>query len=343
MDKKKWIFTAAVVTALLLFFLILFWPKAQNMDTVGICYREKTTEQNREERAALEGLLTEKGLKLTVVDADGDQAKQLKLIGELAKQGCDSLIVEPVMSDAAQELLQALDAAGVPAVLINRRIDTALLTPYSKIAYIGVDPAEPGKLQAQMLTALSDGGDINGDGVVSYMLLQGPENHQDTAMWKESLEKTLAESGRETEQITAVCGDWTRESGKKLCAQEIAKFGKDIEVVFCGNDQMALGAIEAIADGGRTMNIDVYLYGIGGDQEALQKTQERTLSGTVYTDPVVYRTAVVNTVLSQIKDEPVEKLQIIPYTTITEANIAKYLTSVSRVIEPDDSETQTNP
>lgn len=343
MEKKKWIFTAAVAAALLLFLLILFWPKAPDVDTVGICYREKTTEQNREERAALESLLTEKGLKLTVVDADGDQAKQLTLIGELANQGCDSLVVEPVMSDAAKELLQALDATGLPAVLMNRRIDTALLTPYSKLAYIGVDPTEPGKLQAQMLTALSDGGDINGDGVVSYMLLQGPENHQDAVLWKESLEKALAESGKETEQLTAVCGDWTRESGKKLCSQEIAKYGKDIEVIFCGNDQMALGALEAIADGGRTVGIDVYLYGIGGDQEALQKTKDRTLSGTVYTDPVVYRTAVVNTVVSQIQGKSVDKLQIIPYTTITEGNIQRYLTSVSKITEPDPTATQTSP
>lgn len=343
MDKKKWIFTAAVAVALLLFFLVLFWPKASNVDTVGICYREKTTEQNREGRAALESLLTEKGVKLTVVDADGDQAKQLQQIAELAKQGCDSLIVEPVMSDAAKELLQALDATGLPAVLMNRKIDTTLLTDYQNIAYIGVEPTEPGKLQAQMLSALSDGGDINGDGVVSYMLLQGPENHQDAAIWKASLEKVLAESGGETEQITAVCGDWTRESGKKLCSQEIAKFGKDIEVIFCGNDQMALGALEAIADGGRTVGIDVYLYGIGGDPEALQKTKDRTLSGTVYTDPAAYRTAVVNTVFSQIKGESVDKVQIIPYTTITEGNIQRYLTSVSKITEPDPTATQTSP
>lgn len=321
MDKRKWILIAAAATAVVvvtvLLFVFLRSPKTPDADIVGLCYRDQTTDANQAERAALEALLKEKGLQVVAVDADADQAKQLRQIGELAAQGCDSLIIEPVMSDAAAELLQALDATGLPAVLYNRQIDTALLSAYSKIAYIGTDSSAPGKLQAQMAQSLPNGGDINGDGVLSYMLLQGPEDHTQTAEHKQSLEQALAESSLELHCLTALYGDLTQENGKLLCSQAMSQFGPDIEVVFCCNDKMALGAVEAIADNGRTIGTDVYLYGVDGDTAAMQAVEGGNLSGTVYVDPVAYRTAIVNTAVNQIKGQQMEKLQIIPYSTVT--------------------------
>lgn len=313
MNPKRWIAVAAGIAMVLvaLILAIVLRPKTEDTNVVGLCYREKATQ------TTLETLLQEKGLQVIVVDADGDQAKQLQQIGQMKEKGCDSLIVEPVMLDAADDLLQAIQNSGLPAVLIHRELDTALLSSYSQIAYIGTESAIRGTIQAQMMLSLPDGGDLNGDGVVSYMLLQGPRDHADTVATISALETALAAGSLETECLTSVWGDWTKESGQTLTSQEIAAFGKDIEVIFCGNDQMALGAIEAIADGGRTVGKNIYLYGMNGDSEAKAAVETGTLSGTVYADMTDYETAVVETVLNQIQQKPYEKIRIIPYIPVT--------------------------
>ena len=323
MNQKKWIVLAACVAAVLLagILLFLFFPRSQPVDTdvVGICYRDKVSPENAASRTALENRLRENGLQVIVVDAAGDQSVQLQQIGQLQAQGCDSLLIEPVMTDAAEQLLQTLETAGVPAVLMNRELDQELLTPYTRINYVGTEVAAQGTIQAQMALALPNGGDINGDGVLSYMILQGPENRADATACTQALEAALAASGQEAERVSLVYGDWTLEKGKQLTTQELAAYGKDIEVIFCGNDPMALGAISAIADGGRKIGEDVYLYGMGGTEEARSAVDAGTLSGTVYTDPAAYETAVINAVIAQIKGQTVEKVQIIPYVAVTKS------------------------
>ena len=326
MDKKKRILIGAVALILLTVLLcVIFIPgfpsstpnQGINPELVGICYRDKSTEENTTERATLEAYLKDKGLQVMAVDADGDQAKQLEQIQKLSQHGCDSLILEPVITDAIDDLLKAIDASGLPALLFHREMDTAKLQAYPKIAYIGTDSSQPGKLQAELALNLPESGDINGDGVLSYLVLKGPENHVETVAYETALDAALSAGSIETQCLAAFYSDGSRENGKLIATREIAKYGKDIEVVFCGNDEIALGVIEAIEDGGRTVGKDIYLYGIGGSGEARAAIGDGTMSGTVYTDPLAYRAAVYNTAMAQIKKQPVTQIQIIPYMTIT--------------------------
>ena len=326
MDKKKWILMGSGALVLLTILLCIIFirdpspaapTQGTNTEMVGICYRDKNTEENTTERATLEAYLKDKGLQVIAVDADGDQAKQLEQIQKLSQQGCDSLILEPVITDATEDLLKAIDASGLPALLFHRELDTTKLQAYPKIAYIGTDSSQPGKLQAQLAMKLPESGDINGDGVLSYLVLKGPEKHIDTVAYETALEASLSAGSTETQCLSAFYSDGSREDGQLIATREIAKFGKDIEVIFCGNDEIALGVIEAIEDGGRTVGKDIYLFGIGGSGEARAAIGDGTMSGTVYTDPLAYRSAVYNTAVAQIKKQPVTQIQIIPYMTLT--------------------------
>ncbi len=330
-DKKIWILIgsgAALIALIILLALIPGSPSAPANSTiepqlVGICYRDKNTEENTTERATLEAYLKDKGLQVMAVDADGDQAKQLEQIQKLTQQGCDSLILEPVITDAIDTLLKAIDDSGLPALLFHRELDPALIKSHPKIAYVGTDSSQPGKLQAELALNLPNNGDINGDGVLSYLLLKGPEKHIQTAAYEAALDAALSAGSVETQCLAAFYSDGTRENGKLIATQEIAKYGKDIEVIFCGNDDIALGTIEAIEDGGRSVGRDIYLYGIGGNAEARVAIQKGNMTGTVYTDSLAYRSAVYNTAVAQIKKQAVTQIQIIPYTTITSDSAAK--------------------
>lgn len=310
--KKKAGMWAVIGLVILLLTGVVLWLTADKENTVGICYRGGEDTAYRQQ---LQEALNAKGFEVIAVDAHGDQAKQLQQIGELKKKKCDVLLIEPVMQDASRELLTAIGSTELPAVLFNRQFDTALLQNASQIAYVGVDEARSGQLQAQMMENLPAGGDINGDGTVSYLLIQGPESHSDTIARTGSLEQQLQKSGLTCHRLAMESGDWTQDSGRKICKQQLAAFGKDIEVILCGNDQMAVGAYEAIADGGRTVGKDVYLLAIGGEGDILQMVSEGKISGTVYLDTAVQVEAIAETVLAQFRQQPAETVKILPYST----------------------------
>lgn len=315
--KKK---TGMIVIAAAAFVILLaaiLWLTSDRSDTVGICFRDSTCEENTAYRQQLKQELMQRGFEVISVDADLDQAKQLRQIAELAKKKCDVLLIEPVMESAAGELLTAIADVELPAVLVNRHIDTSLLMGYSQIAYIGMEETQTGFLQAQMMEALPAGGDLNGDGIVSYYMICGQQDHQDAVIRAQSFEKALLDSELVVQQLACDSGDWTQESGRRLCKAQLAALGKDIEVIVCGNDQMASGAAQAIADGGRTVGKDIYLLAIGGEGDILNMIHDGKISGTVYSDPAVQINVIAQTVFEKFHQQSVEQVQILPYTTVT--------------------------
>lgn len=318
--KRKIVMVGAIVLAVLLVIAVILWLTADKTDTVGICYRESDDMEAAAYRQQLKKSLMAQGFAVIEVYAHEDQSKQIAQIGELARKKCDVLLIEPVMSDAAEELLTAIGQTELPAVLFNRRIDTGLLAQYPQVAYIGAEESQTGQLQVRLMENLPGGGDLNGDGTVSYLLVSGPADHQDANTRTAAFEAELQKSGLQGVQLAKESGDWTQESGRRICSQQLAAFGKDIEVIVCGNDQMAIGAAQAIADGGRTVGTDVYLLAAGGTEEALQMVRQGKLSGTVYLEPSVQIQAITETVLAQFREEPIETVRILPYTAVSAEN-----------------------
>lgn len=322
--KKKAGLAAATIVAVGLVLAVILWLTVDKADTVGICFRESAGTENAAYRQQLKQKLEACGFEVIVMDADGDQAKQYTQMEELAHKKCDVLLIEPVMAETVQELLTVIRNTELPAVLLNRQLDTTLLENDPQIAYIGSDETQPGTLQAQMIQNLSAGGDLNGDGAVSYMLIQGPQDHQDAAARTESFEREIQNSGLICQQLVKDSGDWSLESGRRICKQQLAVYGKDIEVIVCGNEQMALGAAQAIEDGGRTVGKDVYLLAIGGEGETLKMIREGKITATVYSDPAAQIDAIAETVLAKFREQPVQSIQILPYIIVTAENVKQY-------------------
>lgn len=316
--KSLWILCAVVAVAAILL-AVLLWPGADQTKTVGICYREGSSKENTAYRNNLENALNDQGYKVTVTDADLDQAKQLTQIQSLTDQGCDLLLIEPVMTDGAEELLAAVGNTGLPAVLINRQIDTELLKQYPQVYYIGNDDSEYVRLQVEMVGARTNGGDLNGDGTVSCLILKGPEKYVQSEQYERYFALYNA-GGSALRQLSVQTTDGTLENGRKLCKQELAAYGKDIEVILCANDQIALGAAQAVFDGGRTVGKDVYLFGIGGDPDAISLMKEGKMTGTVYVDPDGQLRTICDTVGAVFSGQARETVQLVPYIAATSEN-----------------------
>ena len=252
--------------------------------TVGVCIYKFDDAFMTTYRNALQEILEGKGYKVTTVDGNNDQSKQNEQINTFITQGVDALIINPCMTSAADSIIATVKAAGVPTVLINREPTAEQMSAYDKLVYVGCDAAQSGTFQGELILETPNKGDINGDGKVSYIMIQGDPENIDAQLRTEYSVKALTDAGIEVEELDLQRGDWDREKGQTICANDLAQFGDQIEVVFCNNDDMAIGALQAIQAAGRTVNEDIYLVGVDALDAALNEVKAGNMTGTVLND-----------------------------------------------------------
>jgi len=261
--------------------------------TVGVCIYKFDDAFMTTYRNALQEILEGKGYKVTTVDGNNDQSKQNEQINTFITQGVDALIINPCMTSAADSLIATVKAAGVPTVLINREPTAEQMSAYDKLVYVGCDAAQSGTFQGELILETPNKGDINGDGKVSYIMIQGDPENIDAQLRTEYSVKALKDAGIEVEELDLQRGDWDREKGQTICANDLAQFGDQIEVVFCNNDDMAIGALQSIQAAGRKVNEDIYLVGVDALDAALNEVMNGNMTGTVLNDAVGQATAAV--------------------------------------------------
>ena len=261
--------------------------------TVGVCIYQFTDAFMTTYRNALQEILESKGYKVTTVDGNNDQAKQNEQINTFITQGVDALIINPVMTSAADQIISTVQAAGIPTVLINREPTAEQMAAYDKLVYVGCDARQSGTMQGELILDTPNKGDINGDGKVSYIMVQGDPENVDAQYRTEFSVKALTDAGLEVEELNLTRGDWMRERGQEIVANDLAQFGNQIEVVFCNNDDMAIGALQSIQAAGRKVNEDIYLVGVDALDAALNEVQNGNMTGTVLNDAVGQATAAV--------------------------------------------------
>lgn len=188
------------------------------------------------------------------------------------------------MTSAADTIIAAVKQANIPTVLINREPTAEQMAAYDKLVYVGCDAAQSGTFQGEIILETENKGDINGDGKVSYIMIQGDPENIDAQLRTEYSVKALTDAGMEVEQLDLQRGDWDRNKGQEIAQNDLAKFGDQIEVVFCNNDDMAIGALQAIQAAGRTVNEDIYLVGVDALDAALNEVVNGNLTGTVLND-----------------------------------------------------------
>ena len=261
--------------------------------TIGVCIYQFTDAFMTTYRNALDEILKAKGYEVTFQDGANDQAKQNEQINTFITQGVDALIINPVMTSAADQIIATVKAAGIPTVLINREPTKEQMAAYDKLVYVGCDARQSGTMQGELILDTPNKGDINGDGKVSYIMVQGDPENVDAQYRTEFSVKALVDAGMEVEELNLTRGDWMRERGQEIVANDLAQFGDQVEVVFCNNDDMAIGALQSIQAAGRKVNEDIYLVGVDALDAALNEVMNGNMTGTVLNDAVGQATAAV--------------------------------------------------
>ena len=258
---------------------------ASGSANVGVCIYQFADNFMTLYRTDLEEYLKDMGYAVTIVDGKNDQNTQTEQINTFLQQGVDVLIINPVQTTSAQTIVDTIKPSETPIVFINREPDKSVLDSYAdKCCYVGADARQSGTYQGELILETETQGDINGDGKVSYIMIQGDPENIDAQLRTEYSVKALTDAGVEVEQLDLQRGDWDRNKGQEICQNDLAKFGDQIEVVFCNNDDMAIGALQAIQAAGRTVNKDIYLVGVDALDAAKNEVANGNMTGTVLND-----------------------------------------------------------
>ena len=272
-------------------------------------------------RAELVRYLTEEcgvpAENITVMDGKNDQAEQTNQIDAFIADNVDVMILNMVQPSSAASVIQKADAAGIPVVFINREPSADDMALSENICYIGADARQSGTYQGEIIAETENKGDWNGNGVVDYVMIMGDPENVDAQYRTEFSIKALTDAGLTVNKLFEQRGDWDQTKGQELAATALSQYGNDVDVIFCNNDAMALGAYQAIVDAGRVVGQDIYLVGVDALDECQAMVADGTMTGTVLNDHIGQSHTAVDVALKAAKGEKMEKYYWVDYVKVT--------------------------
>ena len=231
---------------------------------------------------------------LDIQDAKGSQNTQNNQVERFISLDCDVLCINLVDRMDPSIIIDKAMTAGVPVVFFNRQPVEEDMDRWDQFYYVGVDAKETAILQGKMVVDLyrkqPEAVDLNGDGVVNYVLLEGETSHQDSLIRTEWSVQTLKDGGVPIEKITGGIANWERSQASALMEQWLTEYPGKIELVVSNNDDMALGAIDALE---REEITKINVIGIDGTIQGLEALENGKMLGTVYADKELYAGAIV--------------------------------------------------
>lgn len=215
------------------------------------------------------------GVKLIVLDSQGDQAKQANQVQDLIAQQVDGIILVPLSPGPAQAMVDQAVAAGIPVGTAHGYVgaDRAASDPYPQLSFI-VDEDEigAGATAGQMaLQAVPNGGEV--------AVITGAAGFAENKLRVQDFEKALTDQGGYS-VVANQPGDWTKEGGQSACQNILAAHPK-VALFYAISDDMAVGCASAVKSAGS----DAKIIGVGGSQGGIDAIKAGTIYGTVCYKP----------------------------------------------------------
>ena len=148
-------------------------------------------------------------------------------------------------------------------------------------------------------------------------MIEGDPENSDAQFRTEYSIKALTDAGIETEELMNQIGNWATDQGQQIAANGLAQFGDKVDVIFCNNDGMAVGAAAAIKQAGRTVGKDIYLVGVDAIDQAMDLLNKGELTGTVRNNHIDQSHTAVDVAIKAINGEKIEDYYWIDYEKVT--------------------------
>ncbi|MDM5311576.1 ribose ABC transporter substrate-binding protein RbsB [Peribacillus frigoritolerans] len=239
----------------------------------------------------------EKGMKVTVVDAQDDTAKQISGIEDLILQKVDVLLVNPTDSAAISSAVKDANDAGIPVITIDRSSDEGDIE-----TFIASDNVAGGEMAAEYL--VKELGEK-----AKVVELEGVSGASATRERGKGFHNI---ADKQLEVLTSQTAEFDRTKGLNVM-ENILQGNKDIQAVFAHNDEMALGAIEAIKAAGK----DIIVVGFDGNDDALKAVENGELKATIAQQPALIGEEAVNAAEKILKGDKVDDTISVPLKLVT--------------------------
>ena len=219
------------------------------------------------------------GIDLKFNDAQQKQENQIKAIRSFIQQKVDVIAFSPVVESGWDTVLKEAQDANIPVILTDRAIDSTDTSLYK--SFLGSDFIEEGKKAGQWL--VEDSAAV--DGPVNIVELQGTTGAAPALDRKEGFEEAIA-ADPDLLIVQSQSGDFTRSGGKQVM-EAFLKNTPDIDVVYAHNDDMGLGAIEAIEAAGKVPGKDIKIITVDAVKDGMTALSEGKINYIVECNPLL--------------------------------------------------------
>lgn len=249
------------------------------------------------------------GVEVSIVAADNKADVQLSQVENFISNQVDGIIVIPVDTDAAGPITSAVTGADIPLVYVNRKPSDLP----SDVPYVGSDSLVSGVLEMTELAKLA-----GGKGNVA--ILQGDPANEAAVLRTQGCNDVVAENP-DMEVVATQAGNWEREKGQSI-TEDWIQSGLDFQVVCANNDEMALGAINALKAAGKLDSVIV--GGVDATSDALAAMNAGDLKVTVFQDAGGQGAGGVDAIVQLYNGDEVPSYVDVPYTLVTPENVADF-------------------
>lgn len=225
---------------------------------------------------------------LTVADAQNDAAKQVNDVEDMIQKGMDLILINPTDSEAVGAAVQAANDAGIPVITVDRNAETG-----DVVAHVASDNVGGGQLAGDYMVELVG----EGQKVVELEGIPGASATRDRGQgFNEAIDGKL-------EVVAKQSANFDRAEGLTVM-ENILQDNKDIVAVFAHNDEMALGAVQALEAAGMS---DVKVIGFDATDDAVKAVEDGKMAATVAQKPVEIGKLGVEAAINHLKGETVEE------------------------------------
>jgi inositol transport system substrate-binding protein len=262
------------------------------------------------------------GVDIQVEDAQNDVARQLDQINNFIAGGVDAVIVNPVDTSATQAMTNAAESAGVPLIFVNREPVNVETLPDNQ-AFVASDERESGTLETvEVCKILAAAGKDPAD----VYVMMGELSNQAAVQRTADIHDVIA-AGNCAVEINVIdeqTANWSRDEAQDLMTNWLST-GQPFDALISNNDEMAIGAIQAMKASGVSME-DVVVGGIDATRDALLAMAAGELDVSVFQDAAGQGVGAVDAALALARGEAVDQKVYIPFQLVTPANMQEFAT-----------------
>ena len=273
-------------------------------------------------------------INVEVMDASQSQLTQNEQVKSLIEKGCDVICVNLVDRTEPTTITDLAENKQVPIIFFNRELVAEDLERWSELYYVGADALQSGVFEGELAAnAFKTNAkmDKNGDDICQYVVLEGEAGHQDSIVRTEYSVNTLIENGVEAEKLGYAMANWNRAQAQTKTAALLTQFDGKIELIIANNDDMALGAIDALRDSQIPREDWPGVVGIDGTDAGHLAVENGEMLGTVYNDKEGQAREMLNLAFAIATNGDKDSIPLIdgkyvrtPYHKVTQENVEDY-------------------